>query len=166
MERFRSRTKSEGRIQVDKRPCLETALDGGGSLKNSHGHGMGGSVTEGEMDPVGSTLLHQLRAIPMQDYERFTTGFATDFDILPPKLSANARAEGFRNRLFRGEAGGEEGAGHAMGKTILDFFGVQDARDEPFAKFFVRRLDSANLDDVHASPKNHKYRNRVFGAEP
>jgi len=88
-------------------------------------------------------------------HERLAGFLPADFHVLPAKLRADASAERLGNRLLGREPGGDKRRGILVRQAIGNFIRQQDPLSEPLAKFFQRRLDARDFDDVNADAKNH-----------
>src|ERR1700730_8559625 len=99
--------------------------------------------------------FRELGCACMQDNERFSTGFSTDLDVFPIKLSGKSDSESFRDSLFCREPGGEMWPWIAHRTTIVCFGGLIDLFDEtvPVAQNCIR--NSACLYHVNPDAENH-----------
>ena len=107
------------------------------------------------MHRPGAARGEQFPAGVMQEDVRFARFPAAYLDILPAKLGADAGAKRFRNGLLGGKASGDKWSRFAMGKTVGNFVGPEDAFHQAVAKFLVRSFDARDLDNIGANAQDH-----------
>jgi len=91
----------------------------------------------------------------VQDYKRLAALLPPDFHVLPSQVRADARAEGFGDGLLGRKPCSQKRTWRAMRKAVADLAWVQNALQEPVAKFLIRSLDTPNFDDVNADTQYH-----------
>ena len=91
----------------------------------------------------------------MQNHERLAGFLFANFHVLPAELRADAGAERLGNGFLGRKPRREERRGIFVRQAVGDFVRQQNPVHEPLAKFFVRRCDARDFDDVNARAQNH-----------
>src|SRR6185295_6396707 len=91
----------------------------------------------------------------MQNDERLPTLLTLDFHILPREVTANARAERFRDRLLRRETGRDMRCRRLVQEAVADFVGAKNASEEAFPEPLEGAANPRHFNDVDAGAENH-----------
>lgn len=119
-------------------------------------------MAEADKHGLRAALVQEFLSASVQNNERLTTFLPSDLHILPAKLSADARAEGFRNGFLGSKPCGQKWRGISVGKTIVNFVWEKNATEEPLPKLLMGSMDAGDFDDIDADAEDH---GRVLRAE-